>query len=221
MDSTHRALCEVNGCLYSYKCFGELFNVFVNGWPECDKKKAFNLVYSIANIKERLNKVLLAPATLLSHEADIRALLRNVFLEKSRCEKDYGFWLTMILKPLPLTYQSQVLYILTAPTDSNGMYVCICAWYLQCVSACVFVCMCVHRYMEYTMCLSVCIVMSSTGFVSWTQECGCSTLQHESCTVNFTELSKALMILHAVRTEWSEDDIISIIDEMTSKCLLP
>ena len=56
-----------------------------------------------------------------------------------------------------------------------------------------------------------------TGFVSWTQECGCSTLQHESCTVNFTELSRALMILHAVRTEWSEDDIISIIDEMTSK----
>ena len=114
--------------------------MFVNGWPECDKSKAFNLVYSIANIKERLNKVLSAPATLLSHEADVRALLRNVFLEKSRCEKDYGFWLTMILKPLPLTYQSQVLYILTAPTDSNGMYhhvnivsVCVCVHVRSCI----------------------------------------------------------------------------------------
>ena len=62
------------------------------------------------------------------------------------------------------------------------------------------------------------LLYTHTGFVSWTQECGCSTLQHESCTVNFTELSKALMILHSVRSEWSDDDIISIIDEMTSKC---
>ena len=107
-----------------------MFNVFVNGWPECDKSKAFNLVYSIANVKERLNKVLSAPATLLSHEADVRALLRSVFLEKSRCEKDYGFWLTMILKPLPLTFQSQVLYILAAPTDSNGVYVCVHVLYV-------------------------------------------------------------------------------------------
>jgi len=39
--------------------------------------------------------------------------------------------------------------------------------------------------------------------------------------VNFlNELSKALRILHDVRTEWSEDDIISIIDEMTSRQLL-
>ena len=123
-------MCEVSGCSYSYKCFGELFNVFINGWPECDKSKAFNLVYSIANVKERLNKVLSAPATLLSHEADVRALLRSVFLEKSRCEKDYGFWLTMILKPLPLTFQSQVLYILAAPTDSNGVYVCVHVLYV-------------------------------------------------------------------------------------------
>ena len=75
--------------------------------------------------------------------------------------------------------------------------------------------------MAHAMCVYIVYVMSSTGFVSWTQECGCSTLQHESCTVNFTELSKALMILHAVRTEWSEDDIVSIIDEMTSEYLLP
>ena len=76
--------------------------------------------------------------------------------------------------------------------------------YIMC--ACVYVM--IHTYINITI---------YTGFVSWTQECGCSTLQHESCTVNFTELSKALMILHGVRSEWSDDDIISIIDEMTSK----
>ena len=205
-------MCEVNGCLYSYKCFGELFSVYVNGWPECDKSKAFNLVYSIANIKERLNKVLSAPATFLSHEADVRAVLRSVFLEKSRCEKDYGFWLTRVLKPLPLTYQSQVLYILTAPTDSSGVFI------VYSVFVCVCICPTVRTYVSSLCVHAFCIYL--TGFVSWTQECGCSTLQHENCTVNFTELSKALMILHAVRTEWSEDDIISIIDEMTSKYLL-
>ena len=85
--------------------------------------------------------------------------------------------------------------------------VCVCACALH--NVCMYMCMCVslkgHNITIYT------------GFVSWTQECGCSTLQHESCTVNFTELSKALMILHGVRSEWSDDDIISIIDEMTSK----
>lgn len=71
-------------------------------------------------------------------------------------------------------------------------------------------------------CVCVCMVNSipHAGFVSWTQECGCSTLQHESCTVNFTELSRALMILYSNRSEWSEDDIISVIDEMTSKCIM-
>ena len=142
--------------------------MFINGWAECDKNKAFNLVYSIANIKERLNKVLSAPATFLSHEADVRALLRSVFLEKSRCEKDYGFWLTMILKPLPLTYQSQVLYILTAPTDSNGMYVrhiivcvcvCVCVCTYVCITVCMCVgvctCMCVYGYMHTCVCVCV------------------------------------------------------------------
>ena len=120
-------MCEVNGCPYSYKCFGELFSVFVNGWAECDKKRAFNLVYTIANVKERLDRVLSSPATFLSHEVDVRSLLRSLFLEKSSCENDYGFWLTMILKPLPLTYQSQVLYIVTAPTDSNGKWIGVCS----------------------------------------------------------------------------------------------
>jgi len=121
--------CEVDSRLngyIAYNCFGELFSVFINDWPECDKSKAFDLVYSIADVNKILIKVLSAPTMFLSLEANVRALLRNIFLEQStECEKDYGFWLTLILKPLPLIFQSQVLYMLTAPTDPNGMYLCL------------------------------------------------------------------------------------------------
>ena len=142
--------------------------MFVNGWPECDKSKAFNLIYSIANIEEKLNEVLSAPATLLNI-LDLRALLRSVFLEKSRCEKDYGFWLTMILKPLPLNDQSYVLHLLAAPMDPSGvcvcMHVCVCVCVCACmrvrvcacVCVCMFVCVCVCVYACACVCLCVCL----------------------------------------------------------------
>ena len=58
----------------------------------------------------------------------------------------------------------------------------------------------------------------TAGFVSWTQACGCSSLEHTSGSVDFSELARALKVLrtHQPR-DWSEDDIISIIDELTSK----
>ena len=58
-----------------------------------------------------------------------------------------------------------------------------------------------------------------TGFVSWTEVCGCSHLQHTSdgC-VDFSEVGRALRVLHTeCRKEWTDDDIISIVDELTSE----
>ena len=78
----------------------------------------------------------------------------------------------MILKPLPLTYQSKVLYILTAPTDCMQWYVRLSV----CVCLSMYLSLCVRAHCTHN-------VVSSTGFVSWTQE---------NCTVDFTELSKAL-----------------------------
>ena len=57
------------------------------------------------------------------------------------------------------------------------------------------------------------------GFVSWTEVCGCSHLQHisDGC-VDFSEVGRALRVLHTeCRKEWTDDDIISIVDELTSK----
>ena len=158
---------EFNG-FYPDKCIGELFNVFVNGWPECDKSKAFNLICSIANVEEKLNEVSSAPATLLNI-LDLRALLRSVFLEKSRCEKDYGFWLTMILKPLPLNDQSYILHLLAAPMDPSGvcayacLCVCVCVRARACVRACVcmFVCVCmgVCVCVLHNVCVCTCVCL--------------------------------------------------------------
>ena len=54
--------------------------------------------------------------------------------------------------------------------------------------------------------------------MSWTQACGCSSLEHTSGSVDFSELARALKVLRAHRPrDWSEDDVISIIDELTSK----
>lgn len=55
------------------------------------------------------------------------------------------------------------------------------------------------------------------GFVSWTQVCGCSSLEHTSGSVDFSELARALRVLGHRPHDWTEDDIISIVDELTSK----
>ena len=126
-----------------------------------------------------MNKVLQsAPGALRWHEKDVRILHRLLFLcPADSCDKEYGFWLSLILKPWPIVFQAKLLYLLTAPGDASG-------------------------------------------FVFWTEACGCSHLQHTSSEkVDFTELARALRVMHS-RLDWSEDDIISIFNEVTSKLLV-
>ena len=55
--------------------------------------------------------------------------------------------------------------------------------------------------------------------MSWTEACGCSHLQHTpgGC-VDFSDVARALRVLVTCRgKEWTDDDIISIVDELTSK----
>ena len=55
------------------------------------------------------------------------------------------------------------------------------------------------------------------GFVSRTEECGCSNLQHAMGSVDFSQLANSLRILLELESKtWSMDHIISIIDELTS-----
>ena len=49
--------------------------------------------------------------------------------------------------------------------------------------------------------------------------CGCSHLQHisDGC-VDFSDVGRALRVLYTeCHKEWTDDDIISIVDELTSK----
>ena len=55
-------------------------------------------------------------------ERDIRLLHRRVFLDHAARlnEKEYGFWLMLILKPWKISLQARLLYLLTAPEDTHG-----------------------------------------------------------------------------------------------------
>ena len=61
------------------------------------------------------------PGSLPWHEWELRQLLRYTLLEPSTSDEEYGFWLTQILRPHPITHQARLLYILTGPTDNAGM----------------------------------------------------------------------------------------------------
>ena len=81
-------------------------------------------------LEGRVQRVLSsATSSLPTQERDVRLFHRYMFLlPAKRCsDQEYAFWLTQILKPWPITYQAKLLYLLTAPEDENGMYLCMCA----------------------------------------------------------------------------------------------
>lgn len=66
------------------------------------------------------NVLRLSPGALPWHEYDLRQLIQNTLLEPSYSDAEYGFWLSQLLKGLPLTHQARLLYLFTGPTDSAG-----------------------------------------------------------------------------------------------------
>lgn len=65
----------------------------------------------------------LSPGVLPWHEYDFRQLVRSILLEPSHSDEEYSFWLCQLLKGHPITHQARLLYILTGPTDSTGIFV--------------------------------------------------------------------------------------------------
>ena len=53
--------------------------------------------------------------------------------------------------------------------------------------------------------------------VLWYEHCENTPGSAEQSTQHFGELANALQILHHYKQGWTEDDVISIIDEITSK----
>lgn len=77
--------------------------------------------FPFLRLEDRVNKVLRSsPSSLPWHEKDIRLLHRLTFLIPSRNDHEYGFWITQILKPWPITFQARLLYLLTGPEDGHG-----------------------------------------------------------------------------------------------------
>ena len=62
------------------------------------------------------------------------------------------------------------------------------------------------------------LLIIHSGFVSWTEVCGCSHIQHtRGGCVDFTDIARALRVLHHHRrADWGDDDVISIMEELTS-----
>lgn len=138
------------------------------------------LTHYFSRLIDRTTAVLQAvPGSLPWQETDIRALHREVFLCPVKSDVQYGFWLSLILKPWPLVFQAKLLYLLTAPGDDSGK-------------------------------------------VYWIETCGCSNLQHTSNdNLDFSELARAMRVLYQNKA-WTEDDIVTIFNEITCKsyCVL-
>ena len=88
--------------------------------------------------EDRVSEVLNSPPS--SHpllERDVRLLHRRVFLDHaSRLgNKDFVFWLTLILKPWPTHSQARLLYLLLAPENSQGTvdFSCVRTFRVACV----------------------------------------------------------------------------------------
>lgn len=53
--------------------------------------------------------------------------------------------------------------------------------------------------------------------ILWYELCENTPANSEQSAKHFGELANALQILHCCSGDWSEDDIISVLDEITSK----
>ena len=53
--------------------------------------------------------------------------------------------------------------------------------------------------------------------IQWHEMCESTPVSKEQAVVCFGDLANAFRTLHHYSNEWSEDDIISVMDEVTSK----
>ena len=64
-------------------------------------------------------------------------------------------------------------------------------------------------------CLSVIVALAEE--IQWYEMCESTPITKEQARVCFGDLSNAFKVLHHQSSRWSEDDIISVMEELTSK----
>ena len=57
-----------------------------------------------------------------------------------------------------------------------------------------------------------------SGDILWYEMCESTPTNSEESVKYFGDIANALQTLHSQTNEWSEDDIISVVDELTSRC---
>ena len=126
----------------------------------------------------------------------IRLFFRRTFLDQCSVSIDKAFWLRHILKPFPMVHQARVLFLFYGPV--------------------------IHGKRNYTSLKYFSSILMSEQFTSvadevqWYEMCESAPISRQQVSNCFNELSTAFKILHNHKY-WSEDDIISVIEEITSQ----
>eukprot|EP00795_Rhopilema_esculentum_P011340 gene11340-21531_t len=119
LRDAHIRICNDLGSDLAYSCYGQFLHAFVAGWELEEKSKAFIAIKGASLLEERIEKVLKSePGKYPGYERYIRVFCREIFLDKSD-SSEVAFWLAQLLKPLPMCFQSNLLFILYGPTDSE------------------------------------------------------------------------------------------------------
>ena len=125
----------------------------------------------------------------------IRLFFRRIFLDQCGVSIDKAFWLRHILKPFPMVHQARLLFLFYGPVIQGK----------QCVL--------LHLCVQTLVCERLC---DCADEVQWFEMCESAPFSREQVISCFNELSNAFKILHNHKY-WSEDDIISVIEEITSE----
>ncbi|XP_001627407.2 F-box only protein 47 [Nematostella vectensis] len=125
LKDTHMEICLQFGSDFAYSCYGEFLHVFVAGWEDDEKLRAYQAIKAGAScLDERMHKVLhTAPGSHPWFERYIRVFCREIFLDKASDRQEKLFWLTSILKPWPIVCKARLLYIIYGPVFNESGFI--------------------------------------------------------------------------------------------------
>ncbi|XP_078582323.1 F-box only protein 47-like isoform X1 [Branchiostoma floridae x Branchiostoma japonicum] len=160
-----------NHCL-ALTCYGRFLHTVIAGWDEMECLRVYAIINS--HVQRRLTQVLQsAHGCHGDDELYLRLFYRRVLLDQCEHQLERAFWLSRMLKPLPMVHQARMLYLLFGP-----------------------------------------VCFQEDGAV-WL-EMGDAESNTPASTVVLAELGSAIKTLHNYCREWTEDDIIGVIEEVTA-----
>jgi len=130
----------------------------------------------------------------------LHVFLRHFVLEHPmRSEADYDFWLATVLEHFSIFQQAKILYIIFGPVEHGGFWIS-------------FLFLPTHQTAQILIKLFL-----ETRRVNWNTMC--TRLPSQSIADDFyKKVGRALKLLHSYSiVNWSEDTVISLVEELTSR----